>query len=102
MLVVITAIDRVLIVTKGKIYKNCITMKVLYRIIVFCLLYVLAIVILLAMRHNSFKRYSQVIVFILLLTELSFIFITIVAYIYLYHFYSIKVEGNSKQKTWWS
>ena len=98
MLVVIIAIDRVLIVTKGKIYKNCITMKVLYRIIVFCLLYVLAIVILLAMRHNSFKRYSQVIVFILLLTELSFIFITIVAYIYLYHYVRSKSRAIANKR----
>ena len=58
----------------------------------------MAIVILLAMRHNSFKRYSQVIVFILLLTELSFIFITIVAYIYLYHYVRSKSRAIANKR----
>ena len=62
-LVVTIALDKASSVPKGQIYKNCTTMKVLYRVITICLLFVLAIVILLARRHNSFKGYSQVIVF---------------------------------------
>ena len=62
-LVMTTALDKASSVPKGQINKNCTTMKVLYRVITIRLLFVLAIVILLAMRHNSFKGHTQVIVF---------------------------------------
>ena len=44
------------IVTKGQIYKQYITMKTLYWIITFCLLYILAIVII---NYNLLKQYSS-------------------------------------------
>ena len=66
------------VVTKKRIYKQYITMKK-YWIVAFCLLFILAIVILLIMRRKLFKRYLRVMVFTRLLTEFSLIFITVVA-----------------------
>ena len=85
-LVVIIALDRVFIITKGQMYKQYITMKTLYWIITFCLLFILAIVTIFIMRYELFKRYSQAVAFIVLFTELLFIFIIILAYIYLFYF----------------
>ena len=67
-------------------YKQYITMKTLYWIITFCLLFILAIVTIFIMRYELFKRYSQAVAFIVLFTELLFIFIIILAYIYLFYF----------------
>ena len=61
-LVAIIALDRVFIITKGQIYKQYITMKTLYWIITFCLILILAIVIIFIMRYKLFKGYSQAIV----------------------------------------
>ena len=86
LLVVIIALDRVFVITKGQIYKQYITMKTLYWIITVCLALILAMAILVSLRYESFKRHSHIIVYLQLLTELSFIFITLVAYIHLFHF----------------
>ena len=63
------------------------TMKKFYSIIAFCLIFTLVLVILLVMRCKSFKGYLQVIAFILLFMELSIVYITFVACVYLSHFF---------------
>ena len=85
-LIVIIALDRVFVITKGQIYKQYITMKTLYWIITVCMIFTLAIVIPVSLRHESLKRHSHVIFYIVFSTELSFISITLVAYIHLSHF----------------
>ena len=97
-LVVIIALDRVFIVTKGQSYKQYITMKTLYWIIIFCLLFVLVTVILFITRHMLFKQHSNKIFYLIPLTELSFIFITIVAYIYLFHYVRSKSRMVAKKR----
>ena len=88
------------IITKGHIYKEIITMKRLYWIITFCLLFILGVVITFIMRYTLFKRFPEVVTFIVFFMKASFIFITIVAYLNLFHF----VQSKSKvmaNKTWW-
>ena len=67
-------------------------MKTLYWIITLCLVLVLAIVIPVSLKHDLFKRHLHVIVYVVLLTELLFIFINLVPYINLFHF----VRSNSR------
>ena len=97
-LVVIIALDRVFIVTKGQSYKQYIAMKTLYWIIIFCLLFVLVTVILFITRHMLFKQHSNKIFYLIPLTELSFTFITIVAYIYLFHYVRSKSRMVAKKR----
>ena len=52
------------IITKGHIYKEVITMKRLYWIITFCLLFTLGVVITFIMRYTLFRRFPQVVTFI--------------------------------------
>ena len=74
-LVVIIALDKVFIIIKGQMHKKYITMKTLNRI-TFCLIFMLAIVIIF---HMLFKGNAPVNFFTVMFMELSFIFITIVA-----------------------
>ena len=90
MLIVIIALDRVFVITKGQMYKQYITMKTLYWIITVCLVLILATVIPASLKHDLFKQHLHVIVYVALLTELVFIFITLVAYMYLFHFVQSK------------
>ena len=78
-------------ITKGQMYKQYITMKTLYWIITFvsfsfCLVLILATVIPVSLKHDLFKQHLHVIVYVVLLTELLFIFITLLGYMYLFHF----------------
>ena len=91
--VAIIALDRALIVTKGQIHKNYITMKILYRIITLHLLLSLVVAILFRLRSALFEGYSQVFVFVFRFLELSFVFITSEAPLC-----SIKVKDDSKKK----
>ena len=52
-LVVIIELDRVFVITKGQRYKQYIPMKTLYWIITVCLVFILAIVIPVSLRHKS-------------------------------------------------
>lgn len=72
-------------------------MKSLYWIITFFLLFILIIVRTFIMRYNLFKKYSQVIVFIVLFTELSFTIITIVAYVCLFHLVPLKTRAMASK-----
>ena len=55
MLIVIIALDRVFVITKGQMYKQYITMKTLYWIITVCLVLILATVIPASLKHDLLK-----------------------------------------------
>lgn len=88
--IVIVALDRVLIITKGHIYKKIITQKVLNCIILIALFGVTTMAILNPMRGKFPRQVSQVIQYTQLTFETFFIFITFVAYIYLFLFVHLK------------
>ena len=94
-LIVIAALDRVLIITKGHVYKKIITQKVLNCIILTALFGVTAMAILNPMRGKFPRQVSQVIQYTQLTFKTFFIFITFVAYIYLF-FCPFKIKGDSK------
>lgn len=89
-LIVIVALDRVFIITKGHIYKKIITQKVLNCIILIALFGVTTMAILNPMRGKFPRQVSQVIQYTQLTFETFFIFITFVAYIYLFLFVRLK------------
>ena len=88
-LIIIVTLDRVLIITKAHVYKKYITMKVLYWVIVLCLLLTFTVITLFII-EIKFIRNSYVISHIVASTELCFIFITIMAHVYLFRFVSSK------------
>ena len=83
-LVIIIALDRVLIITKAQVYKKYITMKVLYWVIIFSLLFIFVLVTVAITELKRNNSYSTL--HIVHLIELFFIFITIIAYAYLFYF----------------
>ena len=91
-LIIIIALDRVFIITKGYNYTKYVPMKVLYRVIIFCLLFILVIIILTIM-EKTMGFNSCIMVYVQLALEICFIIITVVAYIYLFYF----VRSNSRK-----
>ena len=91
-LIMIVALDRVFIITKAQVYKKYITMKVLYWIIMLCLLLNIVMVALCIM-EITLELISSTVIHILLSGELCFIFIIIMVYIYLFHF----VRSNTRK-----
>ena len=88
-LIIIIALDRILIITKGHIYKKLVPMKVLYRVIFFCFFFVLAVVIL-TIAEKIIRYNSRIMIYVQLALEICFINITVVAYIYLFYFVQSK------------
>ena len=91
-LIIIIALDRVFIITKGYNYTKYVPIKVLYRIIIFSLLFILVIIILTIM-EKTMGFNSCIMVYVQLALEICFIIITVVAYIYLFYF----VRSNSQK-----
>ena len=91
-LIIIIALDRVFIITKGYNYTKYVPIKVLYRIIIFSLLFILVIIILTIM-EKTMGFNSCIMVYVQLALEICFIIITVVAYIYLFYF----VRSNSRK-----
>ena len=86
-LIIIIALDRVLIITKAQIYKKYITMKLLYWVIM-------------ELQRNGHNSYMTF--YIVLLFELCFIVVTVIAYAYLFHFVRSKsrvVENKRHGRT---
>ena len=83
-LIIIITLDRVLIITKAQVYKKYITMKVLYWVTIFFLLFIFVLVTVAIMELERNNSYSTL--YIVHLLELCFTFITILAYAYLFHF----------------
>ena len=72
-------------------------MKIFYRIIALCLLFILVMITLYIM-GKTFKPKSHVLFYIVLSVELCFIFITIIAYVYLFHFVRSKSRVIENKK----
>ena len=96
-LTIIIALDRVLIVTKGQVYKKYITMKVLYWVIIICLLLTFTMTTLFALEKHS-KRNSHIIFYAIASVELCFICVTIVSHVYLFHFVRSKSRKVAKKR----
>ena len=96
-LIIIITLDRALIITKAHVYKNYITMKVLYWVIIFCLLLTFTVTTLFITEINL-KRNSHVMFYIVVSAELCFIFITITANVYLFHFVRSKSRKIAKKR----
>ena len=82
----ITALDRIIIIMKGSIYENYITLKILYCSIAFILLLVLVGVISITINGEFLERIPPSIQYAQLVLEPTFIIVTIAAYIYLLYF----------------
>ena len=91
-MIIIIAIDRVLVITKGHTYKKHITLKVLYSLTVFALLLNLAEAVSVAMEGEFKKKIPLMVRYTQIILEISFINVTIVAYVYLLWF----VRSKSK------
>lgn len=91
-MIIIIAIDRVLVITKGHTYKKQITLKVLYSLTVFALLLNLAEAVSVAMEGEFKKKIPLMVRYTQIILEISFINVTIVAYVYLLWF----VRSKSK------
>ena len=89
-LIMIIALDRVFIITKAQVYEKYITIKVLYWIIIICLLLTFVMLTLAIIELQRNGRNSHMTCYIILLFELCLIFITIMAYAYLFHFVRLK------------
>ena len=88
-LIIIIALVRVIIIIKAQVYKKYVTMKILYRMIILCLLSTFVVITLCIMERKS-KPKSRVMFYIVLSGELCFIFTTIIACVYLFHFVQSK------------
>ena len=83
-LIIKIAPERMFIITKTQVYKKYITIKVLYQIIVFCLILNFVLIVFYIIERILQPNF-HVVPFILLSAEIYFIFITIVAHIYIFH-----------------
>ena len=107
-LIIIIILDRALIITKAQVYKKYITMKVLYWVITFFLLFIFMLVTIAIMELQQKNSYSRL--YIVHLLELCFVFITIMAYAYLFYFVRSKSQvienkrhcGTNLTKNYWS
>ena len=96
-LIIIIALDRVFIITKAQVYKKYITMKVLYQIIAFALILNLAVMTF-SIMEKTLEPDSHVVFYILISVEICFLFITIIAYVYLFHFLQSKSKKIADKK----
>ena len=96
-LIMIIALDRVFGITKAHVYKKYITMKVLYRVIMLCLLLSFVVVMLYIM-EKTLELNSFPIIHILISGEICLVFVTIMAYIYLFHFVRSKSQKLANKR----
>ena len=97
--VMIIALDRVLIITKGHAYKKYVTIKRLYCITILTILFVFGTVISIVMEDSlSPPEVRRKMLYVQLVAETSLIITTIVAYIYLFHFVRSKTRKIANQR----
>ena len=89
-LIIIISLDRVLIITKGHIYKKNVTLKILYGIITLSISIIFVIVVSFLNETSSLREVRHVMLYIQLAIEVCFIIITIAAHIYLFYYVRIK------------
>ena len=92
-MVIIIAVDRVFLITKGHIYEKYITMKVLYRLIAFVLVFDFAVGTFVALDKEYLEGIHPLILYTQVFTEISFIGLTVAAYIYLFYFVCSKSKN---------
>ena len=92
-MVIIISVDRVLMVTRSRIYQKFVTMNVLYFVIAFLLLKDILCVIFMSLYLDALEFSNKLLQFTFLFIESFFIISTIVSYLYLLHF----VKSKSKK-----
>ena len=97
-LITLIALDRVLLVTKGYVYKKYVTIKHLYWITTMGLLLSLAVAMKVATEGEFLKGNSFVARCIHISFEMCFTIITIVAYMYLFYFARSKSRKMSNAR----
>ena len=85
-MVIIVAVDRVLMITKGHIYVKYVTMNVLYGVIAFTPLKDLATSLYIAFDADYMAPFDPFIQYFQIFVETTFILITITVYIYFFYF----------------
>ena len=85
-MVIIIAVDRVLMITKGHTYGKYVTMNVLYGVITFILLKDLVTSLYIAFDADYMSPIDSFIQYFQIFVEITFILITITVYIYLFYF----------------
>ena len=85
-MVIIIAVDRMLMITKGHIYGKYVTMNVLYGVITFILLKDLVTSLYIAFGADYMSPIDPFIQYFQIFVEITFILITITVYIYLFYF----------------
>ena len=90
--IIIIALDRVLLITKGYTYKKYITIKNLYCVTIFAQFPTLTLAINLVMEDEYLEEISFVLRYTLITGEVFIIIITIVAYMYLFYFVRLKSQ----------
>ena len=98
-LIIIITLDRVLIITKAHVYKKCITMKVLYWVITFFLLFIFILVTTAIMELEQKNSYSTL--YTVHLLELC-CFYNHYGLRILILLCSIKITSDREQKTLWN
>lgn len=85
-MIILIALDRVLVITKGYIYKKYVTIKHLYCLAIFCLLSVIIMSLIFSLKTEFMGRNPFVVGCIGISLESCWIIITSVAYMYLFYF----------------
>ena len=96
--IIVIALDRVLLITKGHAYRKFITMRRLYYIIILSISLVFGTVILTVMEDKLLPEVRRKMLYTQLLAETCLIIITMVAYIYLFHFVHSKTQKIAHQR----
>ena len=97
-MVIIIAVDRVFLITKGHIYENCITINVLYRLIVFVLVFDFAVGTFAALDKEYLEGIHPFILYTQVFTEVNFSGFTVATYIYLFYFVCSKSNNVSNTR----
>ena len=85
-MIILIALDRVLVITKGYIYKEYVTIKHLYCLAILCLLSVIIMSLIFSLKSEFMGRNPFVVGCIGISLESCWIIITSVAYTYLFYF----------------
>ena len=91
-MVIIISVDRVIMVTRNRMYQKFVTMKVLYFVIVFILLKDILSVTFMSLYLDALEFSNKLLQFTFLFIESFFIFSTVISYLYLLYF--VKSESR--------
>ena len=94
-MVIIISVDRVMMVTRNRMYQKFVTMKVLYFVIAFILLKDILSVIIMSLYLDALEFSNKLLQSTFLFIESFFIFSTVISYLYLLYF----VKSESRKIT---